>query len=313
MTALHQTLDHLPDTAQGCVLVIGNFDGVHLGHRALIEKARSIAHQQQRPLGVLTFEPHPRQFFQPSAEPFRLTLLPMKKRIMEGLGVDHLFALPFDKALSVLSADEFIDTILVQKLKVKHVVVGEDFAFGCNRSGTVDTLKAASAKFALDVVKSVAAPQGETYSSTAIRSLLRQGHLDAAAALLGWPWQIEAPVVKGDQRGRLLGYPTANQNMTDYVRIPYGIYAVRAQVEGDSAWYNGVANFGIRPMFETPQPLFETFIFDFSEEIYGKNLRVQPVKFLRPELSFQNIEGLIAQMKEDCITAKAVLKSTQIS
>lgn len=314
MITLHDTLDHVPAAAQGAVLAIGNFDGVHLGHRALIKQAEKIADAAPAPLGVMTFEPHPRRFFQPEAEPFRLTLPPMKQRLLEELGVRHLFSPAFSPAFSRLTGQEFIDRILVRDLKVRHVIVGADFGFGHKRSGTAATLQMAAdaGKFGLSLVTPVQSSQGEVYSSSRIRALLRQGDFDGAEKLLGWPWQIEAAVVHGDRRGRTLGYPTANQNVPEYARIPYGIYAVRVLVEGETAWREGVANFGIRPMFQIPQPIFETFIFDFSDEIYGKEMRVRPVKHLRPELSFSGIPALVAQMKEDCITAKAVLKSTHI-
>lgn len=313
MTLLHSDHEKIPVQAQGAVLAIGNFDGVHLGHRALIEKARAAAVQERAPLGVMTFEPHPRQFFQPAGDPFRLSLLPMKERLLKGLGVEHIFAFEFNQAFSRLSGEDFIDRILVQNLKARHVVVGEDFAFGRDRSGTVDSLKAAAAagKFRLSVVAPVVAPGGQVYSSTAIRALLRQGKFTEASALLGWDWQMEAPVVHGDKRGRTLGYPTANQNMPEYVRIPYGVYAVQLLVEGDSVWRGGAANFGIRPMFQRHDPVFESFIFDFSDDIYGKMLRVRPLRYLRPELSFSGLPALAAQMKDDCIAAKAVLKSLQ--
>jgi riboflavin kinase/FMN adenylyltransferase len=311
MTLLHNDHGKIPGPAQGAVLAIGNFDGIHLGHRALIEKARGLALQEQAPLGVMTFEPHPRQFFQPTGEPFRLSLLPMKERLLKELGVGHIFAFEFNQEFSRLTGEEFIDRILVQNLKARHVVVGEGFAFGHRRSGTTDTLKAAAAagKFRLSIVTPVASPAGQIYSSTTIRELLRQGRFTEAATLLGWDWQMEAAVVHGDARGRALGYPTANQDMPDYVRIPYGVYAVKVLIEGDTLWRGGAANFGIRPMFRRRDPVFETFIFDFSHDIYGKMMRVQPLRHLRPELSFTGLPALVAQMKDDCIAAKAVLKS----
>ena len=260
------------------------------------------------PLGVITFEPHPRRFFQPAAEPFRLTLPPMKERLLKGLGVDHVFTLAFDRALSLLTAEDFIQDILVDRFQARHIVVGEGFAFGRQRGGTVATLNAAK-KFGVTAVRPVLSPQGQVYSSSAIRNLLQQGHLAETEKLLGWRWCMEGPVVPGDQRGRTLGYPTANQNMPDYVRLPYGIYAVRARIEGEDIWHDGVANFGIRPMFRSPEPLFETFIFNFDRDIYGKSMQVQPLRHLRPELAFTGVPALIAQMKEDCIAAKAVLKS----
>ena len=311
MTKLHTNIDDIPEEAQKCVLMIGNFDGVHLGHRALIEKAHNLAAKTQKPLGILTFEPHPLQFFHPETKSFRLTLLPMKKRLLQELGINHLFVINFNKKFSLMDGNEFIENILVQRLKTQHLVVGENFTFGWKRSGTITSLKNAAAdkKFKLSIIKPVLSTQKQTCSSTVIRKLLQDGNLHEAEKLLGWTWQIEAPVVSGDKRGHDLGYPTANQNIPEYVHIPYGVYAVRVQIEGDSLWRNGVANFGIRPMFKTPQPIFETFIFDFTRDIYGKMMRVQPVQALRPERSFQDINTLIAQMKEDCITAKAVLKS----
>jgi riboflavin kinase/FMN adenylyltransferase len=312
MTILHTSLDDISSTAQDCVLAIGNFDGVHLGHRALVGRARALATTLQAPLGIITFEPHPRQFFQPAGEPFRLTLLPMKQRLLSAMGVDHIFALPFNQELAAMTAEDFIEKILVQRLTARMVAVGENFAFGRNKGGTAKTLDAAAraGKFKLSVITSAMAASGEIYSSTAIRALLRQGQFEAAEKLLGWPWQIEAPVVAGDKRGRTIGFPTANQNVPDYVHIPFGIYAVRVCIEGETQWRAGVANFGIRPMFKIAQPIFETFIFEFDGDIYGKSLRVQPVRHLRAEASFQDLAALVAQMKEDCIAAKAVLKST---
>jgi riboflavin kinase/FMN adenylyltransferase len=311
MAVLHNNHEGLPKEAQGAVLAIGNFDGVHLGHRVLIEKARTLAKEVRAPLAVMTFEPHPRQFFQPKGAPFRLSLLPMKRRLLKELGVDHVFALEFNEELSLLGGEEFINRILVQNLKARHVVVGEDFAFGHKRSGTTETLKAAAAegKFRLSLVPPVTSPAGLIYSSSAIRELLQQGKFTEAAGQLGWNWQMESPVVHGDKRGRALGYPTANQNMPEYIRIPYGVYAVKVLIEGETLWRDGAANFGIRPMFARPDPLFETFIFDFTNDIYGKIMRVLPVRHLRPEMSFTGLPALVAQMKDDCIAAKAVLKS----
>lgn len=301
-------IDEIPAAAQGGVVAIGNFDGVHLGHRGLIAHAKRIAAAQKVPLSVITFEPHPRQFFQPDIEPFRLTPAPVKKRLLTELGVDHVFALDFSRPLASLSAQDFIDGLLVQKLQARHVVVGEGFAFGHKRLGTVETLSACSS-FRTHAVAPVASPLGVVYSSTSARAFLRGGKFDVTEEILGWPWHIEMPVVHGDKRGRDLGFPTANQNVADYLRIPYGVYAVKALIEGEAYWRGGVANFGVRPMFEVPQPLFETYIFDFSGEIYGKILRVRPVEHLRPEQKFTSLDALVAQMKDDCLKAKAVLKS----
>ena len=295
--------------AKGAVIAIGNFDGLHLGHQALVKKTREIAKSLGAPAAVMTFEPHPREYFQKDAAPFRLTLLPMKQRLLEDMGVEHLFALDFNAQLAALTGQQFIDDILIGVLEVKHIIVGADFAFGHNRSGNIDTLQR-SGRFGVTVMEPVLCPDGTAYSSTRIRDHLSKAEFDAANALLGWHWQIEAPVIHGDKRGRELGYPTANQRVDRYLRLPYGIYAVDVLLENDSHPLRGVANFGIRPMFRIEQPIFETFIFDFSAEIYDKEMRVRPLKFLRPEAAFNGIEALKDQMKQDCLAARAMVKSS---
>jgi riboflavin kinase/FMN adenylyltransferase len=318
MIASYSGYTNIPAEAQGCVLAVGNFDGVHLGHAALIQKAQTIAQGLGVPLAVMTFEPHPRRFFVPSAPPFRLSLLPMKQRLLEALGVAHLFVVPFDKAFAALSADTFMQEILSASLKIRHIVVGADFSFGHQRTGTVAMLQA-RAKFGVTVMPPVTSPTGEIYSSTAIRAFLQAGDFAKANAFLGWDhfgknnfsgaWQMEAPVVHGDKRGRVLGYPTANQNITEYTAIPYGVYAVRVLIEGETVWRQGVSNYGIRPMFQVETPILETYIFDFASEIYGKMMRVCPVRFLRPEMAFTGLEELKEQIKQDCIHAVNVLES----
>lgn len=298
--------DKAPELLRGCTLAIGNFDGVHKGHRALIETAATIGNV----VCVLTFEPHPRQFFKPDAAPFRLTLLPMKERLLKEAGAQHVFAYAFNQELAALSASEFIDRILVENLGVRHVVVGADFAFGRGRDGTVDMLKQ-DGRFDVTVVAPVADAGGIVYSSTAVRDLLHRGDFAGAAEKLGWRWQIESPVVHGDARGRTLGFPTANQEVDEFLRIPYGVYAMKVKIEGEDFWRDGAANFGIRPMFEIRRPILETYILDYDGDLYGKNLRVIPVQHLRNEKAFDGVASLITQMKEDCIKAKAVLESLQ--
>lgn len=297
----------VPEAAKGAVLAVGNFDGLHLGHRAVIDEASEVAAELKAPLAVMTFEPHPREFFGREAEPFRLSLLPAKERILGEWGVAHLFALPFDAGFSALTGDEFIQKILVDALGVRHVVVGEDFAFGHKRSGNVALLQAAG-KFGVSVISPVQCGDHRVYSSTRIREHIRKAEFDAAAHLLGRRWQMEGEVIHGDKRGRDIGFPTANQQAGRYVRMPFGIYAVKASVDGKT--YGGAANFGIRPMFRLEEPLLETHIFDFNDEIYGKTIMVEPVKYLRGEMSFSDIEGLKKQIKQDCLEARAVLKST---
>lgn len=303
---LHGLDEKAPEHLRGCTLAIGNFDGVHKGHRALVEAAARIGGS----VCALTFEPHPRQFFKPDAEPFRLTLLPMKERLLKDAGAQHVFAYAFNKDMAALGAREFIDRILVANLGVRHVVVGADFAFGRGRDGSVETLRQ-DGRFGVTVVEPVRDGAGTIYSSTAVRDLLHRGDFDGAAEKLGWRWQIESPVVHGDARGRTLGFPTANQEVDEFLRMPYGVYAMKVMIEGEDFWRDGAANFGIRPMFEIRRPILETYILDYDSDLYGKMLRVMPVLHLRNEKAFDGIAPLIVQMKEDCIRAKAVLESLQ--
>ncbi|TAL37174.1 MAG: bifunctional riboflavin kinase/FAD synthetase [Alphaproteobacteria bacterium] len=312
MDELHNNIDNIPPRARGGVVAIGNFDGVHLGHRALVQAAKDIADKGGAPLCVLTFEPHPREFFQKGGEAFRLTLLPAKRRLLSELGVRHVVALNFDEKLAGLSADEFIEQVLVKGLGARHIVTGSDFAFGRGRSGNVATLQKASqeGRFGFTAIDPVRCDGSEVYSSTRVRALLQAGKFGDAAALLGHPWEIEAEVVHGDKRGRDLGYPTANQRVSRCLKPPYGVYAVRVMIEGETVWRRGAANFGIRPMFRIEEPIFETYIFDFAGDIYGKTMRVQPIAHLRPEMAFNGLEALKERIKQDCVDAQAVLKST---
>lgn len=311
MPELHHSFDNIPKAARNAVLAIGNFDGVHLGHRFLIAEAGKTARARGLPLAVMTFEPHPREFFQKNGAPFRLTLLPLKRRLMAEIGVQHLFSLPFDADFAMISGENFVRDILVGCAEARHIVVGDDFAFGRGRSGNVETLRAAAddGTFGLTALAPLRDGGNLIYSSSRIREHLSRAEFDAAAELLGWRWSFMDTVVHGDRRGHALGYPTANQEVLRYTRLPYGVYAVRARVEGMETWHGGIANFGIRPMFKVPAPLFETHLFDFSDEIYGKLLEVQPLRFLRAEMSFSEIAALKEQIAQDCLAARSVLKS----
>lgn len=306
--SLHQDDKTLPPEALGCVLAVGSFDGVHLGHRALIAAAKAVADELGAPLGVMTFEPHPREFFRPNDPPFRLTLLPAKVRIFDSLGVDHLFSLTFDADFAGLSAEDFISLVLEKNLHARHVVTGDDFSFGRGRTGTPDLLKKMG-NFGVTLIPSSCCDDGERFSSTRIRALIADAQMRAAADMLGYAWEMEAPVIHGDARGRTIGFPTANQDVTRYVRLPFGVYAVRVMIEGETVWRDGVANFGIRPMFEVKQPLLETYIFDFSAEIYGKKMRVRPVGFIRSEMRLNGLAALKSQINLDCLAALSMLKS----
>ncbi len=296
---------------RGAVAAIGNFDGVHLGHRAVIELARSIALQTNAPLGVLTFEPHPRQFFRPDSEAFRLMNAAARAHRLEKLHVEKLLELPFNAALSGLSAQEFASQILHAQLGLRHVIVGEDFQFGKNRAGhAADLVRfGADLGFGVTVAPMVALHGGEV-SSTAIRSALSDGKPRDAAAMLGHWHRIEGPVIRGEQRGRELGFPTANMSIAGLHPPRFGVYAVKVDVlDGPhQGHYNGAASIGVRPTFGVNQPNCESYIFDFKGDLYGATLSVALVDYLRPELKFDGLPALITRMSTDCDQAREILR-----
>lgn len=289
-----------------CVLAIGNFDGVHLGHMALLQHARELADVNDLPLHVLTFEPHPRQFFAPDAPPFRLTNAPTRERLLLNAGAHKVIALPFDASLARMSADDFIQQILVAQLNAAYVVVGADFQFGANRHGNVDTLTA-SPHFTTHAMP-LKGDDMMVISSTRIRQALLDGNLPAANAMLGHNWGIEGEVIHGDKRGREIGFPTANIAFTDTLCPAYGIYAVWVDT-GDGLMHKGAANIGLRPMFALQKPLLEVHLFDFNGDLYGKTLKVTPVTRLRGEENFNSLDALIAQISNDCTQARDILIS----
>jgi riboflavin kinase/FMN adenylyltransferase len=300
----------LPADAHGAVVTLGNFDGVHLGHQAVIGKAREIAAAEGRRLAVLTFEPHTREFFRPGEPPFRLTPLRTKLHALELLGVDQVVALAFDRPFSELSPDDFAERILGRGLRVAHAVAGGTFRYGSKKAGTMESLRHAGARhgFGVTAVDPVSAPDGTVYSATAIRRLIVEGDLPRAATLLGRPWEIDGHVISGDRRGRELGFPTANLKMTGYLRPAFGIYAVRARLDRQGEpWRDGVANLGIRPMWRTEEPMVEVHLFDFSADIYGQVLRVQLIERLRPEANFATIDELVQQVELDKLAAREAL------
>ncbi|HSE78769.1 MAG TPA: bifunctional riboflavin kinase/FAD synthetase [Alphaproteobacteria bacterium] len=321
---LFRHCNNLPDAARGAAVAIGNFDGLHRGHQAVIGAAIARARAQGGPSALLTFEPHPRRFFKPDTPPFLLTRLRTKARIVAELGVDLFFVLRFDADLARLSAEAFIDQVLVHGLDARHVVVGYDFVFGRNRHGSPELLRQNMRTAGRDaiIMPPVTAPasakdpdldpEADIVSSTGVRDSLRAGDPAAAAHLLGRPFEIEARVVRGDRRGRTLNYPTANQPLGDYIRPAFGVYAVRAGLAaaGATRWYDGVANLGLRPMFGAAEPLLETHLFDFSGDLYGRILRVQLASYLRPEARFDSTAQLIAQMDADSLAARAALSRT---
>ena len=303
-----KTFRDLPPQAKGAVIVIGNFDGVHRGHRTLINLAREKAATLNVPVGVLTFEPHPRALFRPDDPVFRITPSAIKERQLASAGVDLLFSLNFDWDFASLSPQQFIDQVLKNGLAPAHIIVGQDFCFGQLRKGTTDTLK--SCGLSVTAIDKVVDEDGDDVSSSAIRQELRFGNIEAANLLLGWDWEMEGIIRKGDQRGRELGYPTANVPLGETLHPAYGIYATYVKIveDGENApWLPAATNIGIRPMFEIPIGQIESYIFDFDRDIYGKTLRIKPVKRLRGEAKFESLKALIAQIDQDCAEARKIL------
>src|SRR6266478_6248193 len=290
----------------GAVVAIGNFDGVHRGHRAVIAAALARAKALSRPAAALTFEPHPRRFFRPEEPLFRLTDERAKLRLLAGTGLTGAIVLRFDAALASLSAQDFIERVLLARFRVAGVVIGFDFHFGLNRAGSPDYLAAQGAKlgFAVDIVPRFEA-EGRPVRSGPIRAALAAGRIAEAAELLGYPWFISAAVVHGDKRGRELGYPTANIRLDPACGLKHGVYAVRVGL-GDKR-YDGVASFGRRPMFDTGSVLLEVFLFDFSGDLYGATIDVAFIDWIRPELKLDSVEDLVRRMNEDARLARAAL------
>jgi riboflavin kinase / FMN adenylyltransferase len=293
-------------TLDGAVVAIGNFDGVHRGHRAVIAAAQARAHALGRPAAALTFEPHPRSFFRPDEPLFRLTDERAKLRLLAGTGLDGTIVLPFDAALAGLSAADFVDRILVRRFAVAGVAIGFDFHFGLNRAGSPDYLAAQGAKrgFAVDIVPRFE-DNGRPVRSGPIRAALAAGRISEANELLGYPWFVSGTVVHGDKRGRELGYPTANLRLDPGCALAHGIYAVRVGV-GERR-YDGVASFGRRPMFDQGTVLLEAFLFDFSGDLYGEVIDVAFVDWIRPELKLDSVADLVRRMDEDSRLARAAL------
>ncbi len=297
----------VPATAKGASAAIGNFDGVHLGHRAVIDLARNAA---DAPLGILTFAPHPREYFAPDAPPFRLMSPAARANRLAKLGVETLFELPFDADMAALTPRAFAQEVIADGLGLGHVVVGRDFCFGKGRAGTAQMLEDFGAEMGFGVTLSdLVAGNGGAVSSTAIRAALSQGDVRGAAAMLGHWHRIDGTVITGFQRGRELGYPTANMSIEGLHPPRFGVYAVLVDVlsgphEGQ---YTGAASLGVRPQFAGEQANLETFIFDFSGDLYGAELSVALVEYLRPEETFPSLEAFIAQMDADCVRARAIL------
>jgi riboflavin kinase/FMN adenylyltransferase len=298
---------------RGAVLAMGNFDGLHKGHAALLDQACAIARDSGAPTAVLTFEPHPHNVFLPGCEPFRLTPFRVKEREIARLGVDFLFIQHFDAEFAKQSAESFIDEIIIGSIGASHLVVGHDCTFGNRRRGTVEMLRehGAAAEFGVTVVEPVRGSDA-VYSSTHIRELLKAGKPREAAAQLGRFWEIDGRVALGDQRGRTIGFPTANIGLGEYLRPALGVYAVRVSGDGpddplDGEVIDGVVNIGLRPTVGGLVPRLEAHLFDISRDLYGRHLRVALVDFIRPEKKFASFDELKQQIAADAQTARDIL------
>ena len=298
-----------PADLRGGVVALGNFDGFHLGHQAVVGRAVARARAEGRPALVATFDPHPVRFFRPDAAPFRLTTLDQRERLFADAGADAMVVFRFDGDLAALTAEQFVAERLAGALGVAGVVTGEDFTFGHAKRGNTAVLAdlGQAHGFAAETVGPVTL-DGEPVSSSRIRALLQAGDPRGAARLLTRPFAIEGVVQHGDKLGRTIGYPTANLDLGPYLRPAYGIYAVRGRLP-DGRAVDGAANLGVRPTFEPPKELLEPFFFDFAGDLYGQRIEVELVDYLRAEAKFDGLDALTAQMDADCARARDELRS----
>ena len=298
-----------PAEARGAVVAVGNFDGVHLGHRAVIEEGRRIARSLGAPLAVLTFEPHPRQVLAAPEEPFRLTPFRVKARHLDALGVEFLYVARFDRVFAAREPASFVADVIAAGIGARHVVVGHDFAFGRGRAGTVALLTEVGGSLGVGVTSIEAAGTGtKIHSASRARHLLSAGEVAALPKVLGRYWEIDGHVVAGDRRGRTIGFPTANLRCAGILHPARGVYALWAQPDGDDRrWYPAVANLGLRPTFDKTEDLLEVHIFDYTADLYGRRLRAAFADRVRPERRFDGIEALKAQIANDCDTTRTIL------
>lgn len=305
--------DHLPAELRGAALAIGNFDGVHRGHQALIARARERAAETSRPgasrlSGAMVFEPHPREFFHPERSHFRITSLERKLRLFERYGLDMTVVVPFGEHVASLDPKAFVEQVLVAGLGVSHVVVGYDFFFGKGRGGSAADLQRFGEQlgFGVSVVPPVA-EGGEVFSSSAIRAEIAQGDVAGAATMMGHWWSVTGEVVGGAKRGTGMGFPTANIVLPRTTPLAYGIYAVF--VDTPEGRHQGAAYLGTRPTFDNGPPVLEVFLFDFDGNLYGRRIEVSFVEFIRPDRRFEGMEALMVQMDEDCNKARQILSA----
>jgi riboflavin kinase/FMN adenylyltransferase len=297
----------LADADKGASVALGNFDGVHRGHQRVIAGAARGARTHNAPLGVISFEPHPRRLFHPDEPTFRLMTTHQQARVLEDLGVDRFYVLPFDYEMASFTDREFVEKVLVQGLGVRHVAVGFDISFGKGRTGSPEAMKAYGEAFGFTVsVAEAVGADGEKFSSTAVREALRDGRPEAAAAILGRPFAIEGVVRRGKQLGRELGFPTANVMLGDYVVPKFGIYATRTRLP-DGREIAGASSIGVNPTTGAEEPRLEVWLFDFDEDLYGQVIETDLIAWLRPEETFETVEAMVEQIRRDEAAARALL------
>ncbi len=299
--------DPVPQRLRGSILALGNFDGFHLGHQAVVSRAIARGFHERRPVIIATFDPHPVRFFKPDVPAFRLTSLEQRERLFKQAGADAMLVFQFDADLAATGAEEFVSEILAERVGAAGIVTGTDFTFGRGRSGSAEVLRELGEEHG--IIAEAVAPvllDGEPVSSSRIREALAAGEPGTATHQLTRPFAVEAVVEHGDGRGRDLGYPTANLSLGRYQRPAYGIYAVRVRLD-DGSEHAGVASFGVRPTFEPEKELLEAFIFDWGGDLYGRTIEVLLIAFLRPEEKFDSAEALVSQMREDEAKARRLL------
>jgi len=304
-----QSYTNLPKSDKGAVIALGNFDGLHRGHQVVISKAKLIADDMNAPLGIGLFRPHPYRYFKPDAPPFRLMSAEIRAQIMPTFGVDRLYEIPFDDPLRQMDDTEFVEMVLHQGLGIKHVVVGEDYGFGKNRCGDVESLKRLCEDW--DIGVTAMKPVGlhkfyGKYGSTEIRKALQKGDVFHAAHMLSRPWIVDGIVQQGEQRGRTINFPTANLEFADLVRPKFGVYCVEVKLPKSKTWLPAIANTGKRPTVGGEEARLEVHIFDFDKDIYGQNIQVRFRSFIRPEQKFESFEALKDQIIRDCDGARAL-------
>ena len=305
-----RNLATMPEAAKGAILALGNFDGLHRGHMAVLHEAKRLAHKYNAPLAVMSFEPHPRRFFNPSLPSLRLLPLAEKLRRLRAFGVDYSFLMRFTREFSQHSAQQFVENLLVNQLAIRGLVTGEKFIFGHQRSGDTAFLQQAAQQYGFHYTAHQREMLGSAAcSSTRIREAISLGDMEQAARLIGQPYAITGQIIHGDKRGRELGFPTANLRPSPLFHPAYGVYVVRLHDAAGKA-YNGVANFGVRPMYELPTPMLESYLFDVDVNLYGQKVRVELLHYLRAEAKFSSKEALIAQMEQDTSQARQWLEAT---